>query len=288
MTTRVTTERESPLLRWAVSSGLGLLVGAAARHRGALSNSGALAAAGIGAAVVGAGGLPTATLLLTFFGSSTALSILPIGRRDSGVQKSTSSGLDPAASLDRGDGPRRTLVQVLANGGVPAVLALRGGLAPSPRLRAAYAGALAAANADTWATEIGGQSSSPPRSIVTLRPVVRGVSGGVTPLGLGASVGGALTIAATSAALRGGGPGAVGAVGSAGVLGALMDSILGATLQAVYRCDACGERTEERTHHHGDDAPVLTLTRGLSFMTNDTVNLCASATGALVATLLTR
>ncbi len=179
-------------------------------------------------------------------------------------------------------------MQVLANGGVPALLALWGGLEPSPRLRAAYAGALAAANADTWATEIGSRSHSSPRSIVTLRPVARGVSGGVTFLGTASSVGGALVIAAASAALRGGGLRAVSVVGVAGVAGSLADSILGATLQAVYRCDVCGERTEERTHHHGDDVPTLTLTRGLPVMTNDTVNLCASATGALAAALSTR
>lgn len=277
--TQSTDHRAPPLLRWAVSSALGLLVGEAARRRGALSPSGALGAAGIGTAVVGGGGVRPAALLLTFFGSSTALSKLSSRRQDGGAQ--------PDALLAPDEGPRRTLVQVLANGGLPALLALWGGIEPSPRLRAAYGGALAAANADTWATEIGSRSGSPPRSIVTLRVVPPGVSGGVSPLGTTASLGGALVIAAASVGLRGGGLQGVGPIAVAGVVGSLADSILGATLQAVYRCDVCGERTEDRTHHHGAGAPALILTRGLTVMTNDTVNLCASTTGAFVAALLT-
>ena len=52
---------------------------------------------------------------------------------------------------------------------------------------AAFAGAIAAASADTWATEIGTLSPANPVSIATLRPVQTGMSGGVSILGIAAS-----------------------------------------------------------------------------------------------------
>ena len=55
-----------------------------------------------------------------------------------------------------GAGGRRDAGQVLANGGVAAAAAIAGGWP-------AFAGALAAATADTWATEIGAFSTVAPR-----------------------------------------------------------------------------------------------------------------------------
>jgi uncharacterized membrane protein len=156
---------------------------------------------------------------------------------------------------------------------------------PSPRLSAAYAGALAAANADTWATEVGALSPAAPRLITFGRRVPRGVSGAVTPLGTLASLAGALAIGAGQAALSRH-PAAALRLGVAGLAGALADSVLGATLQAVYVCRGCGQRTEDRRHAHGSTAPALTLVRGVPLMTNDTVNLCASLVGALPACLM--
>ena len=238
----------------------------AARWRNALSPSGAAGAAAVGTAIFGAGGLRASALLLLFFGSSTALSRL-------------SGAITSCAGQA---GPERTLAQVLANGALPAILAVCDHVRPSPRVAAAYAGALAAANADTWATEIGALSAVAPRLITSGRRVQRGVSGAVTPLGTLASLAGALVVGAGHAALTGR-PAATQRLGVAGLAGSLADSVLGATLQAVYVCQRCGQCTEDRRHAHGTDAPALTLVRGLPLMTNDTVNLCASLVGALVA-----
>lgn len=250
--------------RWLTALALGAGVAMAARRRGALSTSGAAGATAVGAAIFGAGGAPKAALLLLFFSSSTLLSRLT--ERNAGAVR---------------PGPRRTLAQVLANGGLPALLALYGARSASRRVGAAYAGALAAANADTWATEIGALSRAAPRLITSGRPAIAGQSGAVTPLGLLASVAGAALVGGAHAALSHDRASAAGRIAAAGIAGSLADSVLGATLQAVYTCQDCGEYTEDRHHAHGGRAPCLTLTRGLPFMTNDTVNLCASLTGAL-------
>jgi uncharacterized protein (TIGR00297 family) len=167
---------------------------------------------------------------------------------------------------------------VLANGGIAAVCAA---LAPwHPAAALAFAGALAAAAADTWSTEVGGRSRQVPLLITTLQPVAPGTSGGVTPLGSAGGIAGAFLVAAVALAV--GLADARGAllVGLAGATGGLWDSLLGATVQARWRCASCGALVEERAH--GCAAP-LTLERGWPWMTNDAVNLAATTWGAALA-----
>lgn len=136
--------------------------------------------------------------------------------------------------LTRGGG-RRNARQVLANGGVAAAAALIGSWP-------AFAGAVAAAAADTWATEIGAYSSTPPRLITSGAPVPKGANGGITLLGTAGGVAGAAVIGALFLLLgpRATGPGSAhpgwGAVSiaGAGVLGMLFDSLLGATAQGPF------------------------------------------------------
>ena len=173
-------------------------------------------------------------------------------------------------------GPRRTARQVLANGGVATVAALFGAWS-------AASGAIAAAAADTWATEIGAFSPLPPRLITSGRRVTRGTSGGITLLGTLGGVAGALTIAwlARVVGPRGTAPG-VATLTGAGVAGMLADSLLGATLQAKYACPACDARFERgQTVCH---EPVV-LTGGLGWLDNDGVNLASTVVGAGVAAL---
>ena len=82
-----------------------------------------------------------------------------------------------------------------------AATAVDAGLPLGRTLAAAALGALAASAADTWATEIGSLATRPPRSILTLRPVPAGTSGGVNLLGMLAMVAGATFVAAGGRAL---------------------------------------------------------------------------------------
>ena len=180
-----------------------------------------------------------------------------------------------------GTGGRRNARQVLANGGVAAAAALAGSWP-------AAAGAIATATADTWATEIGSFSPVAPRLVTTWERVTRGASGGITALGTAGGVAGAVAIAALALVLD---PGripkdsltaAMVLVTLAGIAGMLADSLLGATLQGLYECPACGARSERRdTVCH---APVR-LIRGRRWLDNDGVNLTATLVGAAVAAL---
>ncbi len=212
-----------------------------------------MAALVVGAGVLAGLGLPGFVLLLCFF--------------------------VPASALTRGGG-RRGAVQVAANGGVATLAAILSRTAPLAA--AACAGALAAAAADTWATEIGARSPHPPRLLTTRRPVPPGTSGAVTWLGTAGSGAGAALIA-TCAALLGIVPWRLAPTTFlAGLAGATADSLLGATVQARYRCPACNASGEEPRHACGGPA---TLVGGLRWMTNDSVNLAATLIGAAVAVL---
>ena len=134
--------------------------------------------------------------------------------------------------------------QVLANGGVAALAALAGSWA-------AFAGALAAATADTWATEIGRYSRKPPRLITTGKPVPAGTDGGMTLVGTVGGIAGAAFMAALAFLFQ---PRVAVAVVVAGVLGMLLDSLLGAMVQGAVR-----------------------------WLDNDAVNLAATLGGAVVA-----
>ena len=251
----------------------------------ALTVGGAVAALLVGGAVFGLGGPEWGLLVVLFFVTSSAAS------RWREEEKAR-----PARTFAKSS--RRDVGQVLANGIVPAGLAVLGTLFPdSPGIFAAFVGAVAAVTADTWATEIGLLSDAQPTLITTGEPVPRGTSGGVTLIGTVAAAAGAATIGLAAAGLftlrdviafgsldtRLLNPSALRLLpvaAAAGLASAAFDSYLGATRQAIYvstRLKLETERPEE------EDGTKNDLVRGWRWLNNDRVNLLASIVGAVVA-----
>jgi uncharacterized protein (TIGR00297 family) len=265
----------------------GLIAYAGYRAR-ALTWDGAVAACLVGGSVFTFGGLAAAILLVIFFASSSALSF--VGKRNVRKQQAEET-------FDKGG--KRDAAQVLANGGVAAAALVLAGIfgnPVAPLMFGAFVGALAEATADTWATEIGVLSRTPPRLVTTGRRVQAGTSGGLTLLGTGAGVLGAATIglfAAASLALfpslwpfEGVAQPSLSLILTAlagGAIGMLVDSLLGATLQASYFCPQCSKPTESRFHRCGTPT---TLVRGVQWLTNDVVNLAGTLVGASVGLLV--
>lgn len=248
-----------------------VIISGAAFASGALSRSGALAAALLGALVYGLGGLEWAVLLVAFFASSSLLSRLAKWRK---------AGLE----ADFAKSGRRDAGQVLANGGLAGVMVVVHAVFPQAGWSWwAFVGALAAANADTWATELGVLSRGSPRLITTGKGVARGTSGAVSGWGLMAALAGAGFIAFLAGLLapQMGGWGYFLRLAAAGLVGSLVDSLLGATIQAIYRCPACDRETERHPLHSCGRSTVLV--RGWPWMNNDWVNLFCTLTGALIS-----
>ena len=243
----------NPALAVGLASGLA----AVGWRLGWLSGGGATAAALVGGGVFAGAGWQGAVLLALFFVSGSVLS---------------------RWNESRAGTARRNLRQVLANGWWAAVGAavVHADAVPGWAL---LTGALASAQSDTWATEVGARSRRPPRLITTGQPVAPGTSGGVTGVGTaGGLLGGALL--AGAAALVGAPRGAAMAGLAGGLVGMTADSILGATVQGRFHCPACNNDTERRRHHCGTKT---TAVRGWPWLDNDGVNLVANGIGAATA-----
>jgi len=269
-----------------VRLGLGLLfsaaIGGLGYWRRALSSSGLVGAILVGTITFGLGGWVWGLVLITFFVSSSWLSHYRQAAKEQLADKFAK-------------GSRRDVGQVLANGGLGALLAVVFAWRPDPLLFAAFVGVMGSTTADTWATELGVLSRETPRLITTGREVTAGTSGGVTWLGIWASLAGALLIGAVATALtqaaslvRGSGWQAAAVSYSllaviGGVTGSVVDSFLGATVQGIYFCDSCGKETERRIHRCGSPTRLV---RGWGWLNNDLVNLAASAAGGLTAVCL--
>lgn len=247
-----------------------------AYRRAALTKSGVAGAILTGTAIFGFGGLDWGLLLIAFFVSSSLL-----------TRYKQAAKAQVADQFAKG-GPR-DLQQALANGGLAALIALVYGLtgAANMALLFAFVGAMAEANADTWATELGILSKETPRMITTRKPVAAGTSGGVTWDGTGAALAGAMLIGGLAALFRGlaGMPANTAVMllpvaALAGTAGALADSLLGATVQGIYYCDACDKETERELHRCGNHTRLV---RGWRALNNDWVNLIGTLVGAAVA-----
>ena len=256
----------------AIRAAMGLLLGTAialaARARHTLTTSGAIAAIIVATATWSAGWSWGATII-AFFVSSTLLSKV----------RETQKRLLTDDIVEKGS--ERDWMQVVANGGPYAVIALASVIWPSNGWMLAGAGAIAASTADTWATEIGTLSRSSARSIVTWRKVPPGTSGGITLAGTLASIAGGLFIGLFVHAV--GWPfAALWAAFTAGFAGSMFDSLLGAGLQARRWCMTCERGTERGVHTCGS----TTVARGgVAWLDNDMVNVLSSIFGALVGAM---
>ena len=235
-----------------------------------LDRSGAAAAGILGFTLVLIGSWQWVMPALVFFGTSSWLSKLrPI--REEGEEHI----LDKGSTRDDG--------QVWANGGVAILIAVLSLFFPSSIWFVCLAASFAAAAADTWATEIGMRWGKSPRSLLTFKRVERGVSGGVSFFGSLGAIFGALAIAVTYYFL---------AndpfwweyfflILLSGFLASIIDSLLGATLQAKYE-DASGRLTEKR----GSTSGGHKLVHGFEFVDNDAVNLFSIASASILVLIV--
>lgn len=273
-----------------VAGGLFLACTVALRgyRNNSLSPSGAIAAAAVGWSTLSSS-FRAGLVLLGFFFASSALT--KFGDENKDIEE------------DHKKGGQRNWIQVLSNGGIPALLAIAGCLLsggidlpviPFSSMQAysivttAFLGYYSCCCGDTWSSEIGQLSEEEPRLITTLRPVRKGTNGGCTLLGLASSCLGGLYIGllffitgvlspqssfANSLSQVKLIPLSIGA----GLIGSLIDSILGATIQFTGYNRETGKIT-------GKSGPNVSRISGVPILDNNGVNvMSATLTACLTA-----
>lgn len=247
---------------------LALLVSGAGFWLKALYFSGFLAAVFVGASIFWGAGLPGAAVLILFF-----------------VLGSAFSRLSSSVSLPE-QKARRNWQQVLANGFLPAVLALGYGLNRNETYYLAYVGALAVACADTVGGEAGIRWDKRTVSLRDFRSIPPGQSGGVSLIGTAAGVVSAALLAMAGVFPKGWDLSLslklVTIIAAIGFLGSLFDSILGAWLQGKFRCPICGEAVEVQMHCNGRTERTF----GVELLDNGGVNFLATLFGGVLGLLL--
>lgn len=254
---------------------LNAFVASTAYIKRSVDGTGATAGFLMGTLIYLAGGPWFWTLLILFFVSASTISRIP-GRRGS------VGGSVPAQLR----GSRRDHVQVFANGAPALMVALVYAAMPGIELGVLFAVAIASANADTWAGEIGVFASHPPVLITSGEPVEAGRSGAISPLGLSAAAFGAGIIAlgygAGHVLIYGMEPTAAAfavLVGFGGFVGAVLDSFLGATVQAQYQAEDDGPFNDAPLDGDRSRKPD----RGFRYITNDMVNFLSGSAAVLIA-----
>lgn len=255
-----------------IAFALNLLVMVPVKFMRLLTLSGLISAVLVGAIIYTFTGLEGWLILMFFFVSANVIGkvakrIYPLDLSD--IHKK---------------GGTRDWAQVVANGGIAAVSALLFGLTGTPYALVLFGAALAASTADTWASEAGILSSKDPVSIITFRRVRPGMSGGVSILGSLSSMLGSILVAllwyvsyavpsdSTYILLAS-------VVAVSGILGSLVDSILGATLQGHYWDPVKQMITEKERDKDGNK---LELCRGIRWIDNDVVNLVSNVISVLL------
>lgn len=252
---------------------LALLIAFLAYRVHSLNKSGAFAAVVVGTIIFGIGGWGWSILLLTFFITSSGLS-RAFKRRKADLSEKFSKGHERDAG------------QVFGNGGLATFFAALHAFYPDSILPwLGFAASLAAVNADTWATELGVLNPSPPRMITNLtKRVEKGTSGGISIFGTLASLSGAAVIALPAVLFS-----PTGTLNTtyfllitlAGLAGSLFDSLLGATVQAMYYCPTDRKETEKHPLHTCGTETIHI--RGWAWLDNDWVNFACGAFGSLIA-----
>ena len=255
---------------------IAVVVSSLAYRAHSLNQSGVIAATIVGAVVFGLGGWQWSILLLAFFITSSGLSRL-FKKRKLGLNEKYSKG------------DQRDAGQVLGNGGLATAFVLVHALYPESSVGwVGFAAALAAVNADTWATELGVLNPTPPRMITKLNKVVeKGTSGGISLFGTLASLAGSALIGILAASFYPT-PAPVQlflTITLAGLAGSLFDSLIGATVQAMYYCPTDKKETEKHPLHTCGTETVHI--RGWKWLNNDWVNFACGALGVAIAILLT-
>ncbi len=253
---------------------LSFVIAYAAYRKNSLTISGTVGATLLGTTIYATTGIYGFALMILFFLSSSVLSSFKKKNKEEVAKNFNKTG-------------RRDIFQVFANGGAGLIHAILFYITNSPLFLIGLATSFAAANADTWATELGILNKRNPISLRTFKPVAKGTSGAISFLGTISSFIGSMIIGLFSVIglvflnnteLSLGYISIFLLVTFGGFIGALIDSILGATVQGIYYSDELQKETERKDYNGKPNR----LIRGFAFVNNDLVNFLSIAIASVI------
>ena len=260
--------KDSPVFLFAYMACIGFVISFfiayAAYRKESLTLDGSVGATLMGTLMYATSGIFGSLMMVVFFLSSSFLSHFKKDKKKKVAIQFDKTG-------------RRDIMQVFANGGVGLIHSILYYLTKNPAYLVFLGISVAAANADTWATELGILNKKDPISLRTFKRVEKGTSGAISLFGTFSALAGSMLIGVFAAFgfffLN------VGELGFeyiqtfqlvtlGGFFGSIIDSILGATVQGVYYSKELEGETEKRECNGKPNV----LVRGFSFVNNDLVN----------------
>ncbi len=187
----------------------------------------------------------------------------------------------------------RDVVQVLANGGLAFFTAIyyyfsyNSGLPDSYLVisKVAFGTVLTESLSDSIASAVGKLSKQNPRSILTRLPVEKGRSGGFTLLGFVSSAIASgffsilwMLLFSVNDFLY-----YTFVVFFSGTFGSVLDSVLGASIQVLYKDERLNKYTEKEVNMYNEKNTYI---RGIKWMNNDMVNFFSNLSALMLSTLL--
>ena len=194
--------------------------------------------------------------------------------------------IEHATKEIHGKGGMRSVRQVLANGAAGCVCVFLYKMTGEYAFLIAYYASIFEVMADSIASDVGVLSKQPPRDICSWKVVSRGISGGVSVLGLAASgiacvAGGLIAGILLNCSIK-----YIVIVILAPYFGMLADSVMGSLMQVKYICRVCGIRTE-MPEHCGEKTKVAGGFRKISnSMVNFICTVIAAVAGCLLAVIV--
>lgn len=242
-------------------------------HLKAISFDGIFTTIIIGTLITLSGNLATWASTVFLFGSSLIIKLVKL--------LFFSNSFKIEEKLHEKQGPRDSF-QIISNT-LPATLCLiLYACTKNIGYLAAYLASIAGATADTWGSEIGILSKGITIDLTTLKATPKGLSGGVSFLGLSASFLGSFSSALVFLFFNLFQPIPINKheillIVGIGFLASLIDSLLGSLFQGVFETPH-QELTEKKENNH--------LVRGFRWLTNDGVNLITNSISAVIILLI--
>ncbi|AQP53140.1 hypothetical protein CBF34_02485 [Vagococcus penaei] len=243
----------------------------------ALTTTGALATIFTGTMVATFGTITTWGIIILFFGGSLAIKLL---------KKILRATIQPDTITEKSGA--RDASQVFANSLVAIISLIFATIFKDINFFVIYTAILAGSTADTLGSEIGAWFKGKTYNLLTFEPLTPGVSGGVSVIGSLASMVGSALIACAFGILQWLFQDPVSwsdllIIFLSGCFTSLIDSLLGASVQALYLDSKTNQPTEKRDNHYKQPNKLI---KGWPWMTNDTVNFLSTVLTFFLAYLL--